>query len=262
MRHSFQSSEPSSLTIEHALQMRRALTLSEQRLWSAIAGRRLGVTFCRQVPLGRFIADFAARAATLVVRPVPRAAPRSRRAPGPRARPHGLSRAQVGFGARARGSPRAIELVLLTRPSSGARRLGGQLIRFKCGSRAPGAPSAFQNSLVMTSVLRAANRAPPDAPSPRQNAPSSPRRPLPSRSIRLRDTSNFSSTFGGMIVSVIRLLAVSRAARAGEQRERTLDAVEHHGIIGAPSVVTSHDVIRVSGTTALRRTAGGHPKGS
>jgi very-short-patch-repair endonuclease len=33
---------------------------SEQRLWSAIRGRRLGVQFRRQVPLGRFIVDFFA----------------------------------------------------------------------------------------------------------------------------------------------------------------------------------------------------------
>jgi very-short-patch-repair endonuclease len=67
MHHSFQSSKPSSLIVERARQMRCALTLSEQTLWSGIAGRRLGVTFRRQVPLGRFIADFAAPAAGLVV---------------------------------------------------------------------------------------------------------------------------------------------------------------------------------------------------
>jgi very-short-patch-repair endonuclease len=32
-------------------QMRSAMTLSEQKLWSAIAGMRLGGTFRRQVPL-------------------------------------------------------------------------------------------------------------------------------------------------------------------------------------------------------------------
>ena len=49
-------------------QMRRALTASEQLLWSQLSGRKLGVVFRRQVPLlGRFIADFLAPAQRLVV---------------------------------------------------------------------------------------------------------------------------------------------------------------------------------------------------
>jgi very-short-patch-repair endonuclease len=48
--------------------MRSALTPSEQFLWSRICARQLGVVFRRQVPLlGRFIADFYAPAARLVV---------------------------------------------------------------------------------------------------------------------------------------------------------------------------------------------------
>jgi very-short-patch-repair endonuclease len=47
--------------------MRSWLTPSEQKLWLHIRGRQLGVWFRRQVPLGRFIADFAAPAARLVV---------------------------------------------------------------------------------------------------------------------------------------------------------------------------------------------------
>ncbi len=51
-----------------AREMRTALTPSEQLLWSRISGRKLGVVFRRQVPLiGRFIADFYAPAARLVV---------------------------------------------------------------------------------------------------------------------------------------------------------------------------------------------------
>jgi very-short-patch-repair endonuclease len=47
---------------------RRMPTDSEARLWAAIRGRRLGVQFRRQVPLGdRFIVDFFAPAARLVV---------------------------------------------------------------------------------------------------------------------------------------------------------------------------------------------------
>jgi len=47
--------------------MRSALTPSEQKLWEAIRGSRLGVCFRRQVPLGRFIADFVAPSVRLVV---------------------------------------------------------------------------------------------------------------------------------------------------------------------------------------------------
>jgi very-short-patch-repair endonuclease len=47
---------------------RRGLTESEARLWSALSGRKLGVQFRRQVPLaGRYVVDFCARAARLVV---------------------------------------------------------------------------------------------------------------------------------------------------------------------------------------------------
>jgi very-short-patch-repair endonuclease len=47
--------------------MRSALTPSEEKLWTAINAGKLGVCFRRQVPVGRFIADFAAPAARLVV---------------------------------------------------------------------------------------------------------------------------------------------------------------------------------------------------
>jgi len=50
-----------------ARQMRSALTPSEQKLWEAIRGGRLGVWFRPQVPLGRFIADFVAPSVRLVV---------------------------------------------------------------------------------------------------------------------------------------------------------------------------------------------------
>lgn len=51
----------------HARQMRSALAPSEQKLWEAIRGGRLGACFRRQVPLGRFIADFAAPSVRLVI---------------------------------------------------------------------------------------------------------------------------------------------------------------------------------------------------
>jgi len=53
---------------ERAAGMRRALTASEQLLFEAVRGRRLGVSFRRQVPLlGRFIADLLAPQVRLVV---------------------------------------------------------------------------------------------------------------------------------------------------------------------------------------------------
>ena len=47
--------------------MRAQPTTSEAVLWEALRGSRLGVGFRRQVPIGRFIADFCAPAARLVV---------------------------------------------------------------------------------------------------------------------------------------------------------------------------------------------------
>jgi very-short-patch-repair endonuclease len=44
----------------HARNMRRHLTPSEQVLWQAIRGGRLGVSFRRQVPIGAYIVDFLA----------------------------------------------------------------------------------------------------------------------------------------------------------------------------------------------------------
>jgi guanylate kinase len=53
---------------QYAWRNRRAPTESEARLWEALRGRRLGVQFRRQVPIGRrYIADFVAPAAKLVV---------------------------------------------------------------------------------------------------------------------------------------------------------------------------------------------------
>ncbi len=47
--------------------MRKHLTFSEQKLWQELRGSKLGVAFRRQVPIGRFIADFAAPSVRLVV---------------------------------------------------------------------------------------------------------------------------------------------------------------------------------------------------
>ena len=62
------SAARSELLPSRASQMRAVPTASERLLWEALRGGRLGVTFRRQVPLdGRFIADFLAPAAKLVV---------------------------------------------------------------------------------------------------------------------------------------------------------------------------------------------------
>jgi very-short-patch-repair endonuclease len=47
--------------------LRHHPTLTEQRLWGALKGRRLGFPFRRQVVVGRFIADFVCREAHLIV---------------------------------------------------------------------------------------------------------------------------------------------------------------------------------------------------
>ena len=52
---------------ERARALRDALTPSEALLWSALRARQLGVTFRRQVLIGRYIVDFVAPASRLVV---------------------------------------------------------------------------------------------------------------------------------------------------------------------------------------------------
>jgi very-short-patch-repair endonuclease len=56
-----------ALVVQRAIAMRSALTPSEQKLWALLRGGQLGVWFRRQVPLGRFVADFVAPSARLVV---------------------------------------------------------------------------------------------------------------------------------------------------------------------------------------------------
>jgi very-short-patch-repair endonuclease len=50
-----------------AHQLRHNPTLSEQRVWSALEGSRLGAPFRRQVVIGRFIVDLVCPEARLVV---------------------------------------------------------------------------------------------------------------------------------------------------------------------------------------------------
>jgi very-short-patch-repair endonuclease len=166
MRHPFQSSKPSSLTIERARQMRCALTLSEQKLWSAIAGRRLGVTFRRQVPLGRFIADFAAPAAGLVVEVDGPYHARRRAADARRDRALG----RMGY----RVLRLDAELVL----ASSARHRA----RAECPSPLVAPLRASKIHLLRQVFFAPRSGLPGGAESRLRTRPSSPRPPLPSRS--------------------------------------------------------------------------------
>ncbi|MBL8739943.1 MAG: DUF559 domain-containing protein [Myxococcales bacterium] len=51
----------------HAAAHRAAPTLTETILWQALSGSKLGVGFRRQVPIGRYIADFLAHSVKLIV---------------------------------------------------------------------------------------------------------------------------------------------------------------------------------------------------
>lgn len=68
MSASFRLSSAALERLEHhARNMRRHPTPSEQVLWQAIRGKRLGVSFRRQVPVGPYIVDFVAARERLVV---------------------------------------------------------------------------------------------------------------------------------------------------------------------------------------------------
>jgi very-short-patch-repair endonuclease len=58
---------PSTLITLRARQHLSSLTPTEAALWAHLRGCRLGVYFRRQVPLGRFIVDFLAPSASLIV---------------------------------------------------------------------------------------------------------------------------------------------------------------------------------------------------
>jgi very-short-patch-repair endonuclease len=61
------SSARSKLLAHRARQMRSEPTISEAKLWQAIAGSRLGAAFRRQAVLGEMIVDFLAPTRHLVV---------------------------------------------------------------------------------------------------------------------------------------------------------------------------------------------------
>ncbi len=56
-----------SVLSARARAMRSAPTTTEALLWQALSGSQLGIGFRRQLVIGRFIVDFAAPAARLVV---------------------------------------------------------------------------------------------------------------------------------------------------------------------------------------------------
>ena len=67
MRPSKPSPKRRAVLNERAHAMRHAPTPSEAALFRLLSGRKLGVGFKRQVPLGGYIADFVAASAKLVV---------------------------------------------------------------------------------------------------------------------------------------------------------------------------------------------------
>ena len=68
MRQPKLSPKRQALLAERAHAMRHTPTESEAALWRHLSGKKLGVQFRRQVPLaGRYVADFVAPAARLVV---------------------------------------------------------------------------------------------------------------------------------------------------------------------------------------------------
>lgn len=67
LAHPKHSAHRQVLLAARARGMRFTPTFSEQLLWSALSGCRLGVRFRRQVPIARFIVDFLAPGPGLVV---------------------------------------------------------------------------------------------------------------------------------------------------------------------------------------------------
>jgi very-short-patch-repair endonuclease len=52
---------------ERAAMLRARSTSSETALWALLSGGKLGVSFRRQMPVGRYIADFVAPSVKLIV---------------------------------------------------------------------------------------------------------------------------------------------------------------------------------------------------
>ena len=54
-------------SINRARAFRKNMTDAEKKLWSRLRGRQLGVYFRRQVPIGKYIVDFACRKEKLII---------------------------------------------------------------------------------------------------------------------------------------------------------------------------------------------------
>ncbi len=67
MRRSLVLASHSVLIAERARAMRAAPTATEWLMWQVLRGSRLGVAFRRQVPVGKYIADFLAPSIKLIV---------------------------------------------------------------------------------------------------------------------------------------------------------------------------------------------------
>jgi Protein of unknown function (DUF559) len=67
MRRTLAHSHTSSVIAERARALRSFPTLSELKLWQELKGKRQGVAFRRQYPVGRYVADFAAPSVRLIV---------------------------------------------------------------------------------------------------------------------------------------------------------------------------------------------------
>jgi very-short-patch-repair endonuclease len=67
VKHSSHTLPAKSQLKARAYVHRRHLTHSESTLWQYLTGSQLGVAFRRQVPIGRYIADFAAPSIHLIV---------------------------------------------------------------------------------------------------------------------------------------------------------------------------------------------------
>jgi very-short-patch-repair endonuclease len=59
---------PQPRTLDHARTLRKQETAAEVRLWQQLRAKRLnGHKFVRQLPIGKFIADFACRELKLII---------------------------------------------------------------------------------------------------------------------------------------------------------------------------------------------------
>jgi very-short-patch-repair endonuclease len=64
-RRNFEHTSHLPKAVDRSRRLRRDMTVSEKKLWSAL--KKLDLGFRRQAPIGRYIADFAKHSAKLVV---------------------------------------------------------------------------------------------------------------------------------------------------------------------------------------------------